>query len=284
MSIIQISNLTKYYGKKKVLDDITIEIDSGIFGFLGPNGAGKTTLMRCIVRLLNYEGDILYSGKKISKNKNLNIGYLPQNFSLFHSLTVKEALEYVSLLKDINGNQEKNIERLLEAVHLEKEANKKVKDLSGGMLRRVGIAQALIGHPDLLVIDEPTAGLDPKERIRFRNLLQQLTENVNIIISSHIVEDIEILCNSIAFFNNGSIVLKGETTKLTKTLEGKVGIAKIKPQEINKYEEEYLCSVISTNNGTVELKIISDNLPDHAKIIKPQLEDLYFYTIGEYNE
>ena len=155
--------------------------------------------MRCIVGLLEFEGEIYYKGKDLSKTKGLNIGYLPQNFSLFHNLTVKEALEYVFILKNAKGNQNEIIEKILVDVHLEKEKNKKIKNLSGGMLRRVGIAQALIGDPDLLIADEPTAGLDPKERVRFRNLLQKLSSDVDIIISSHIVEDIEILCDSIAF-------------------------------------------------------------------------------------
>lgn len=284
MAVIQISKLNKYYGKKKVLDDLSVDIDSGIFGFLGPNGAGKTTLMRCIVGLLEFEGEIYYKGKDLSKTKGLNIGYLPQNFSLFHNLTVKEALEYVFILKNAKGNQNEIIEKILVDVHLEKEKNKKIKNLSGGMLRRVGIAQALIGDPDLLIADEPTAGLDPKERVRFRNLLQKLSSDVDIIISSHIVEDIEILCDSIAFFNQGSIILKGNTDKLIESMVGKVGTIKIGPQELEYYESMYLCSVLLSTKDYVELKVFGDDLPKDTTLIEPGLEDLYFYTIGELNE
>ena len=284
MVVIQISKLTKYYGKKKVLDELSVDIESGIFGFLGPNGAGKTTLMRCIVGLLEYEGDIYYKGEDLNNTKGLNIGYLPQNFSLFHNLTVKEALEYVFILKNAKGNQNEIIEKILVDVNLEKEKNKKIKNLSGGMLRRVGIAQALIGDPDLLIVDEPTAGLDPKERVRFRNLLQKLATDVDIIISSHIVEDIEILCDSIAFFNQGSIILKGDTGKLIDSMVGKVGTIKIRPQELASYESMYLCSVLSSTKDYVELKVVGDDLPKDTIFMQPELEDLYFYTIGELNE
>ena len=179
MECLKIDNLSKNYGKKSVLKNINLDITPGILGLLGPNGAGKTTLMKCITGLIsNYNGTIKYNDNIFDKEpgKNPLLGYLPQRFSLFKQLAVIEAMEYISICKGIKRNLSE-IENILESVNLIEEKRKKIKNLSGGMLRRFGIAQALIGDPKILIIDEPTSGLDPKERVRFRNILMKLPKN-----------------------------------------------------------------------------------------------------------
>lgn len=279
---IQIKNVTKKYGKKTALNNINIGIPTGIFGLLGSNGAGKTTLMKCLVGLLKYEGQIEILKAGIKQNGTIKIGYLPQRFMLFKQLTVKEALEYVAVLKKVNNKDE--IDRIIDKVNLAQERNKKVKDLSGGMLRRLGIAQALIGNPGILVIDEPTVGLDPKERVRIRNLLSGLGDEMIVIISTHIVEDLDAIAKHVAILKEGNIIEQGSVRDLLSKLHGKVGTLTIKREELQKYESGYSVSSVSNVDDSLLIRIIGDKLPENSKLEAPKLEDVYFYYNGVSND
>lgn len=279
---IQIENVSKKYGKKTVLKNINLNIRKGIFGLLGSNGAGKTTLMKCLVGLVKYEGQIEFLMGEKNQTESIRIGYLPQSFMLFKQLTVKEALEYVSILKDINNKKE--IDNIIDRVNLTQEKNKKVKELSGGMLRRMGIAQAMIGNPNILVIDEPTVGLDPKERVRIRNLISNLGKEMIIIISTHIVEDLDAIADNVAILKDGLLVEQGNVSDLLSKMRGKVGMLTVKREEIHKYESEYTISSVSTTDNGLAIRIISDNLPENSKLELPKLEDVYFYYNGVDND
>lgn len=279
---IQIENVSKKYGKKTVLKNINLNIRKGIFGLLGSNGAGKTTLMKCLVGLVKYEGQIEFLMGEKNQTESIRIGYLPQSFMLFKQLTVKEALEYVSILKDINNKKE--IDNIIDRVNLTQEKNKKVKELSGGMLRRMGIAQAMIGNPNILVIDEPTVGLDPKERVRIRNLISNLGKEMIIIISTHIVEDLDAIADNVAILKDGFLVEQGNVSDLLSKMRGKVGMLTVKREEIHKYESEYTISSVSTTDNGLAIRIISDNLPESSKLELPKLEDVYFYYNGVDND
>lgn len=220
---IVIKDLNKYYGKFQALKNISLEIKPGIFGLLGPNGAGKTTFIRILATLINCEykemtfGDINWSdGESIRKI----LGYLPQKFSMYKNLSIKDALDHIGVLKGVN-NVDEEVDKCVEKVNLSKERKKKIKALSGGMLRRFGIAQAILGNPKLLIIDEPTSGLDLEERVNFRNLLKDLSKDTTIIMSTHIVEDIEAICDEVAILNKGSLLAKGTIEELKKMVENK---------------------------------------------------------------
>lgn len=279
---IQIKNVTKKYRKKPALKNIKINIKKGIFGLLGSNGAGKTTLIKCLVGLLKYQGriDFLLDGN--NQNESIKIGYLPQRFMLFKQLTVKEALEYVSILKMVDNKSE--IDKIIDIVNLTKEKDKKVKELSGGMLRRLGIAQALIGNPNILIIDEPTVGLDPKERIRIRNLLSDLASEMIVIISTHIVEDLDAIADNVAILKDGLIMEQGDVSVLLSKLQGKVGTLSIRREDLEKYEREYTISSVNNINNSLSIRIISDELPEKSKLESPKLEDVYFYYNGVSND
>lgn len=286
MSELIISDLYKSYGKKQVINGMSVSIKPGIFGLLGPNGSGKTTLMKCIVTLLeDYKGKIQYSGiewKKSSKVIEL-IGYLPQNFSLYKQLTVYEALEHISILKGVRDYKQK-IEEILKQINLIDEKNKKIKSLSGGMLRRVGIAQALIGDPKILVIDEPTAGLDPKERVRFRNILSKLPKDKIVILSTHIVEDLSFIADSVAIIDKGRIIEHGNIADITSKLQGKVAVKTINISELNDIERDFIVTSAAQHGNDVAVRIVGDNLPKGGCIVEPTLEDMYFYLIGDKDE
>lgn len=279
---IQIKNVTKKYGNKIALRDVNIKIESGVFGLLGSNGAGKTTLMKCLVSLLKYEGQIEFMVDGKNRTGMIKVGYLPQNFMLFKQLTVKEALEYVAILKNIESKNE--IDEIINKVNLTQEKAKKVKKLSGGMLRRLGIAQALIGNPNILIIDEPTVGLDPKERVRIRNLLSNLGNEMIVIISTHIVEDLDAIANNVAILKDGVIVEQGDVEDLLSKLQGKVGTLNIEREDLHKYESEYTISSVNYIDNSLSIRIISDKLPQNSKIESPKLEDVYFYFNGVCND
>ena len=193
--MLKINGLTKKFKKFKAIDSFSFEFNNGIYGLLGPNGAGKTTLLRCISKLYPVDnGVIFYNGQDINENKDYLecIGYLPQLFGMYKDLSVKEMMLMMANLKNIDlNNSNREIERVIKVVNLEEKMNAKVSSLSGGMIRRLGIAQALLGKPKIIIFDEPTAGLDPEERLRFKNIISEIARNIIVIISTHIVEDIE---------------------------------------------------------------------------------------------
>lgn len=197
--MIEVKHVSKRFGKKQVLNNISCTIEKGIYGLLGPNGAGKTTLMRCMTNLYSLSGgEVLIDGVSSKKKKKTNIGYLPQSFGLFKELNVYDSMNYFCNLKGIPKKERKEeILRCIHAVNMEENLKKAGGKLSGGMMRRVGVAQALLNHPELILFDEPTAGLDPEERIRFKNTISSLGGEETVIISTHIVEDIEACCDKV---------------------------------------------------------------------------------------
>lgn len=280
-------NLTKRFGDFKAVDNMNIRITNGVYGLLGVNGAGKTTLMRMICTLLTpTSGQILCDGKDIQKMegeyRNL-LGYLPQEFGFYPEFTVKDYLLYIAGLKGIRPVvAKKRVKELLEQVGLSKAANKKMKKLSGGMKRRVGIAQAILNNPTILILDEPTAGLDPTERVRFRNLISELSEERIVILSTHIVSDVEYIANEIWLMKNGRLVQQGSLNDVLDSMPEKVWSLVTSQAESAKFMKQYKVSNMKTDRDGVELRIISAQQPsDYAEVVQPNLEDVFLYYFGE---
>lgn len=283
---IKIESLSKDYKHGiKALKDINLEIESGIFGLLGPNGAGKTTLMKILVTLLEpTNGSANIDNLDIRQNRaeiRQILGYLPQNFSTFSRLSTWEFLEYSALLAGLYNRKDrrKKMENTLENVGLYEARDRKANKLSGGMKRRLGIAQALIGNPKILIVDEPTTGLDPEERLRFRNLLSELSRNdIIIILSTHIVGDISSSCNQMAVLNKGELVYNESPAKLIDQARGHVWLINADDMELNTIKEKY--PVISTvrNVDGWEVQVVSEKLDNFSgKPIEPNLEHAYVY-------
>jgi len=282
---INIKNLTKIYKKGvKALDDVNIEIGEGMFGLLGPNGAGKTTLMKILATLLEAtSGDVKVGEYDITNNRKEirgMLGYLPQEFGVYPKLKTWEFLDYIASLNGIRNKTEKRkkVEEMLDVMGLTEVRDRKAKKLSGGMTRRLGIAQALIGDPKVLIIDEPTTGLDPEERIKFRNLLADISQNKIIILSTHIVGDISSTCQNIALLNNGKIVFEGNPLELVKMAEGHVWKIVINERELDEIKKNYNIITTVPVNGNLELKIVGRELDKYSgERIQPTLEDAYVY-------
>lgn len=285
MEII-INNLSKRYGKKEVLTNISLTIPEGMYGLLGRNGAGKTSFMRILATLsIPTNGDIQMNGVSIKETTKVRemIGYLPQDFSIYKNMTVFGALDYLGLLSNLpNKIRKERIYTLLEQVHLKDNAKTKVKALSGGMKRRLGIAQALLHDPQILIVDEPTAGLDPEERIRFRNLLSDFSDGRIVILSTHIASDIESTCQNVAVLNKGNILFHGSTETLRKQADHKVYLITV-PKSLDKpiKEHYYVLNRNSTNTG-IQYRILSNTPPNElAEIQTPTLEDGYMYLLQQ---
>ena len=284
---LQMVNLTKRFGDFTAVDDMNIRITNGVYGLLGVNGAGKTTLMRMICTLLTpTSGQILCDGKDILKMegeyRNL-LGYLPQEFGFYPDFSVKDYLLYIASLKGIRPVvAKKRVKELLDQVGLSKAAGKKMKKLSGGMKRRVGIAQAILNNPKILILDEPTAGLDPMERVRFRNLISELSKERIVILSTHIVSDVEYIANEIWLMKNGRLVQQGSLNDVLDSMPEKVWSLVASQEEAAKLMKEYRVSNMKTDRDGVELRIISAQPPcDYAKVLQPNLEDVFLYYFGE---
>ncbi|MCE5347292.1 MAG: ABC transporter ATP-binding protein [Bacteroidales bacterium] len=283
---IEIQGLNKIYPNgNHALKDINLEFGSGMFGLLGPNGAGKSSLMRIIVTLMKpSSGVVLVDGKNIQSNrKELRslLGYLPQDFRFFTSLKTWEFLDYSGSLAGLKNKKERisEVDRLLDQVGLLEVRDRQANRLSGGMKRRLGIAQALIGNPKIIVVDEPTTGLDPDERIRFRNILSQLSQHdVTIILSTHIVGDISSTCQGMALLNKGELVFSGSPENLIKHAEGHVFKLKLTPDEYEMAKERYnVISTIPVEAGW-EVQIVSDSTPEFGSTgIMPNIEHAYVY-------
>jgi len=283
---IEIQGLNIVYPNgNHALKDINLEFGTGMFGLLGPNGAGKSSLMRIIVTLLKpSSGLVLVDGKNIQKHrKELRkmLGYLPQDFRFFTSLKTWEFLDYSGSLAGLKNKKERirEVDRLLDQVGLLEVRDRQANRLSGGMKRRLGIAQALIGDPKIIVVDEPTTGLDPDERIRFRNILSQLSQHdVTIILSTHIVGDISSTCQGMALLNKGDLVFSGSPENLVKDAEGHVFKLNLSPHEYESVKERYnVISTIPVETGW-EVQIVSDNVPEFSSTaIVPNIEHAYVY-------
>lgn len=277
--MLELKNVSKKFRKKEVLKGIDYKFEKGIYGILGPNGAGKTTLIRCITQLYPLNGgEVLYNNKNITDNKEYfsNLGYLPQKYGLFRELTVNEMMETMAAIKEVpKENIKKEVTRCIEIVNLSDQLNNKVKTLSGGMIRRLGIAQALLNNAEIIILDEPTAGLDPEERLRFKNIISTLADNHIVIISTHIVEDVEALCDYIMVMDNGKIIGSGTCTEIQEKASGKV--FELESKNENLLSEPYYIQHRFEKDGKKMIKALSSADQHYNEItnIKPNVEDGY---------
>lgn len=286
--MIEIKNLTKTYGGKiQALRGIDMTIGQGMFGLVGPNGAGKTTLMRIIAGLLRpsegsirvFGNDLLtYEGKHATKAL---LGYLPQELGLYPNLTGREFLDYIAILKGVNDGQRrrKQVEHLLDVVRLGDVADRRMKTYSGGMKQRIGIAQAMLGEPKLLIVDEPTVGLDPEERVRIRNLLSDMSTQCTVILSTHIIEDISHSCNDLAIIHKGGVLFRGKPSDMIGLTQGHVWHI-----ITNGERPDHDLTVVSTLQVQQGIQYRVLGVPDaayHAEPIMPSLEDSYIWLMHQ---
>ncbi len=285
MKKIEIRNVNKFYGRKHALKDINLTINQGMFGLLGRNGAGKTTLMKTLACLHQKKnGSITVCGISIENDKEIRsiTGYLPQDFSMYPNMNVYEALDYLGTLSGMTKSERRErIGVLLKKVNLTEHQHKKVKALSGGMKRRLGIAQALLHNPKVLIVDEPTAGLDPEERVRFRNLLTDEAEERIVILSTHIVGDIEASCENIAIMNDGKILWQGTVTELIRNADGKVFTVNVPKKYLPQIKKNYIVTGMLIQGEYNIVRIISDTVPDLQNAVpdEPNCEDAYMYCL-----
>lgn len=283
-----VNSLSKTYSNGvAALKDVSLTLENGMFGLLGPNGAGKSSLMRTIATLQEADsGSVFLDDLDVLKNKTKVrqlLGYLPQEFGVYPKISAERMLDHIAQLKGVgnNGERKELVLALLEKVNLFKDRKKHLGTFSGGMKQRFGIAQALIGDPKLIIVDEPTAGLDPAERNRFYNLLSQLGENTIVILSTHIVEDVSTLCSNFAIICQGEVLYAGDPDTAVNELEGKIYSKAINQSEIQYYRDVY--NVISTQlkTGKLHIRILQDTEPADGFILaSPNLEDVYFSNIA----
>lgn len=283
---LQVEHLCKNYRKKEALKDVNFALEHGVYGLLGENGAGKSTLMRILTTVdFPSSGRVLCNGKNIlemdEEYRDL-IGYMPQDYSVYPSFTATDFLNYMGTLKGISKDRLKEkIPEVLEFVNLSDVANKKVKTFSGGMKRRIGIAQAIINEPEILILDEPTAGLDPKERIRFSNILSNMAKEKIILLSTHIVSDIEAIANQVLVINGGEITEAGNIAELVEKVSGKVWEAIVTPDMMNEINKERAVIHIKQVGKDIQVRFVGEVIPDiPCKSVIPTLEDYYIYVNG----
>ena len=285
---LSIDRLTKHYKNKIAVDCVSAALKPGVYGLLGANGAGKTTLMRMLCAILDStSGEVFLNGKDIiemgADYRNV-LGYLPQDFGYYPDFTAYDFLMYISALKGISKQKaEMRVNELLQIVNLEKERKQKIKTFSGGMKQRLGIAQAMLNNPKILILDEPTTGLDPKERVKFRNLISGFSKDKIVILSTHIVSDIEFIADKIIVMKEGQKILSGTPEELIRNLQGKVWkCLAYSRQEVDTLNSEYCIINIHQEKDFVELRIVSDEKPTlNAVNIEPNLEDLYLAYFQE---
>lgn len=287
---LTLQNITKKYERVLVLNDISLTLKPGIYGLLGANGAGKTTLFRVICRLMEpTHGSIKFNGKNVNQQAEAyrtNLGFLPQDFSYYPDFTGMRFMLYIAALKGLNNTvAKKRSLELLKQVGLEEMKDIKIRKYSGGMKQRLGIAQAMLNNPQILILDEPTVGLDPKERVKFRKLISSFANNKIVILSTHIVADVEYIADEIIVLKKGMILNKGTTDILLKEIQNHVWECFVNMDQINLFEDKFIVSNRKyTENGAV-LRIVSTNQPAlNAKKVEPSLEDLYLYYFREEGE
>ena len=287
---LTIENISKTYPNGvEALKKVSIEISNGIFGLLGPNGAGKSTLMRTIAALQEADsGTIMLGDVDVAKDKQAlreMLGYLPQEFGVYPKVSAIDLLDHMAVMKGITDTQSRKeqVESLLYQVNLWESKDQKLGTFSGGMKQRFGIAQALLGDPKLIIVDEPTAGLDPMQRNRFHNLLSEIGENVIVILSTHIVDDVSDLCNDMAIILNGELKLSGKPLELIKRLEGKVWQGLVEKDIAETLEDDERLISSRLYMGKVKVRLLSDDEPMSGfKLHEPEIEDLYFATINDF--
>ena len=289
---LRVENVTKKYADKIAVDNVSLRIGNGITGLLGANGAGKTTLMRMVVDIIKpNSGTITYDGIPISvldaEYRNV-LGYLPQEFGFYPEFTVIDYLDYMAALKGLTkADTKRKIDSLLECMTLTDVRNKKIRKLSGGMRRRVGIAQALLNDPEILILDEPTAGLDPGERIKFRQLLSEFSQDRIVLISTHIVSDVEYIASRQAIMKEGRIIREGSTDDLVEEMNGKVWEAIVDNSKLKEFENTVqIVNLRNVSNNQTEIRYISDSKQNisNATEASPRLEDLYMWLFGSKGE
>ncbi len=281
---LTLKQITKKFGRKRAVDCMNVTLSHGVYGLLGANGAGKTTLMRMICDVLNpSEGEILMDGHNIREygdNYRSLLGYLPQDFGYYRDFTAKEFMHYIAALKGLSDKKARYVTKeLLEIVSLSDVADKKIRTFSGGMKQRLGIAQAVINNPKILVLDEPTAGLDPKERVRFRNLIADFSKDKIVILSTHIVSDVEYIADTILMMKSGKLLLRGPVERVTDSMLGKVWKYVADERDAERISERFcVANLHHLEDGNIEVRVISDNRPfAEAVPMQPTLEDLYLY-------
>jgi len=287
--MLKIKNLDKTYANGvHALDNVSLEIPNGMFGLLGPNGAGKSTLMRTIATLQPVDnGSIEFNGINVLEQPDeirRTLGYLPQDFGVYPRISAEAMLDHMAILKGIVNAKERKemVAFLLVQTNLEHVKKKALTSFSGGMRQRFGIAQALIGDPKLMIVDEPTAGLDPEERNRFHNLLAEIGETVVVILSTHIVEDVSDLCPNMAIMANGQIVSSGQPAELTSSLAGKIWSKTVGKEDVDEYRGKH--DLISTRlfAGQTVLHVYDENDPGNGfNAVEPGLEDVYFHKLAK---
>lgn len=285
---LTIDHISKQFSDYTAVNNVNLDLTPGIWGLLGANGAGKTTLIRMLTDITTpTSGQILYDGVPITTLKESYrdiLGYLPQEFGFYPSFTVNDYLEYMAALKGLPSDiTKKKITELLERLGLADVRRKKIAKLSGGMRRRVGIAQALVNDPEILILDEPTSGLDPSERIRLRNLLTEFAQNRIVLISTHIVSDVENIANQIAIMKNGALLTTGNTQQLVQTVAGKVWQMNIPAANLIHYEQKLqIVNLYNETVATTTIRYLSDRpLSDDSVMVSPGMEDLFLWLFPQ---
>lgn len=288
MNTLSINNLSLIYKNGyQAVKDISLEISNGMFGLLGPNGAGKSSLMKTIVGLQKpTSGTIIFNGTDVAKNPDdikKNLGFLPQDFGVYPKVSAYDLLEHIAVLKGITSRTERKdqILNLLEKVNLSDFRKKEVHTFSGGMKQRFGVAQALLGNPKIIIVDEPTAGLDPEERNRFNSLLNEISQEVIVILSTHLVEDVRNLCSEMAVMNKGQILRQGKPAELISELENRIWSRPIDQNELENYSSSH--EIISRHliERKLHITVFSEKTPKDFTAVNPLLEHVYFHTLTQ---
>ncbi len=283
---LSIDRLTKHYGRKIAVDCVSAKLTPGVYGLLGANGAGKTTLMRMLCAILEpTSGEVRLDGKEIAamgEEYRDILGYLPQDFGYYPTYTAAEFLSYIASLKGIPRDRAgKRVKELLGMLDLSAVADKKIRTFSGGMKQRVGIAQALLNNPQVLILDEPTSGLDPKERVRLRNLLSEYAGNKIVILSTHIVSDVEAIADKVLIMNAGQFITSGTVEELAEQVKGKVWELTVPNEQARLWQADFTVANYRHEGEDVVLRIISEEEPDPGAVpCKPTLDDAYLYHFG----
>ena len=284
---LTICDLTKEFGSFRAVDRVSFTMTNGVYGLLGVNGAGKTTLMRMLTTLVKpTDGEILWDGQDVFKMDGQYrklLGYLPQDFGYYPDFSIYDYLMYIASIKGIRPAAAKErVKELLKQVGLFRARHKKMKNLSGGMKRRAGIAQAMLNDPKILILDEPTAGLDPSERIRFRNLISELSGDRIVLLSTHIVSDIEYIANEILLMKDGCITISGTADEVVSSMPERVWTFSVPKAQIDAYLKAYKVANIKTIPGGAELRVLSTVRPNSAAVeVEATLEDVFLYYFGE---
>ena len=283
---IEIAHITKDYGKKRALNDVSLQLEHGVIGLLGANGAGKSTLIHILVTALApTRGQVLYNGRDIRDRRSgylEKLGYMPQSPKFYKNYTAEEFLRYIAALKGMKHTGKQKIDELLAFVNLTESRKTKIGAFSGGMLQRLGIAQALLNDPEILILDEPTAGLDPRERIRFRNLVSDVSQNRTVLLATHIVQDIEYIANRIILLHEGKVCRSDTPDALCKEIGGKVWVVIAAGRDLEPLLSQHKISNIHREGNIYRVRMVCEEKPHpNALAVTPTLEEVFLYHAGE---